>query len=436
MIGIKHEYIVRYGSDSDDLFAPGGYRSFVDKWVIALYGHDEANMNMRLLRCLICNTAGAVVNLHYNTIAISKIGGLAFPELGKLEAYAAMWSYNDGFLQKCRSICLDMEYEEIVIAAYDKFFNLNEMPWTRLSDVNDAIDREMEKDESERVMEVSDKLDGSYIAASWHYGNNAVGLSSSGQFDNGENLHIEIAKEYLDADTVKLITENMDLTFMFELLDPRVPVVVRYPDNKRGIHLIGIRDKTTGETYSYRQMAVFGGRYGVRTVAVSGLADLDALVARAAEAGGVEGWVLNIGGRRYKIKCKEYLEISHILIGDVVGANVVKCYCENTADDFVSILPSDIANEFYEKMDIVKRYEENELRKLNDSFPRADKSSRAAFAKWCFAEGISGRTLANMFMMLDGKPPAILYKNYGKERKYLKFSDIEHAVNAVVDYDV
>ena len=425
LIGIKNEYITRYGGDDADLYGAGEYRSYVDKWVNALYGHDHSNANMRLLRCLICNTTGAVVNLHYNTIAISKIGGLAFPELSKLEAYAAMWSFDGGFLQKCRSICLDMEHEEIVIAAYDKFFNLNEMPWTRLSDVNDAIGREMEKEESERVLEVSDKLDGSYIAASWHYGRNAAGLSSSGQFDNGENLHIKIAKEYLNVETVKMITENKRLSFMFELLDPRIPVVVRYPDSMYGLHLIGIRDKTTGETYTYRRTAAFGARYGVRAAAAAELTDLDALVARAAEIGGVEGWVLNVGGRRYKVKCKEYFELSHILMGDVVGANVVKCYYENTADDFVSILPTDMADEFFAKMDIVKRYEENELRKLGELFPRADKSSRAAFAKWCFAESIRGGTLANMFMLMDGKEPCILYKTYGKERKYLKFSDIE-----------
>jgi hypothetical protein len=429
LIQIKNEYIGRFGSI--DLYDAGNERSFVNKWVTSLYGQDGNNINIAFMRCLIANTSGAVVNLHYNTIAVSKTGRLVFPEKSPLEAYASLWGLNDGFLQKCRSICLDMSHEEIVIAPYDKFFNINEMPWTRLEDVKKAIEAEMVKEENQRVLELCDKLDGSFIAASWHYAASAPVLSSSGQFNNEGNVHIGIAKKYMDEAINKMIMENKDLTFMFELLNPAIPIVVRYPDHMHGLHLIGIRDKTTGRTYTYRQVGDFAAKYGVRAIHAVKITDIEDLFAQASGITGVEGWVLNIGLQRYKLKCKEYMDLSHSLMGDVVGANVVKCYCENTADDFISRLPKDIAEEFLVKLDLVRTYEESELAKLEDLYRRANKANRAAFADWCAKEGVKGMAKMNMFRLFDGKPATILYAEKGKERKYIRLAQIEEPIECL-----
>lgn len=95
----------------------------------------------------------------------------AFDEFGNSVDYNVFFSLYNGLYMECRGVVVDVENEQLVLAPYRKFFNLNEKDITSLENVEKKI-------KTAKEVEFSDKLDGSMISASI-YKNEVVVAGSS-----------------------------------------------------------------------------------------------------------------------------------------------------------------------------------------------------------------------------------------------------------------
>ena len=67
-----------------------------------------------------------------------------------------LWNVDNGFFLECRSVVINLEKEEIVIAPFRKFRNLNECPENDIKVVTEEI-------KNAKTVEITNKLDGSKI---------------------------------------------------------------------------------------------------------------------------------------------------------------------------------------------------------------------------------------------------------------------------------
>ena len=69
-----------------------------------------------------------------------------------------LWNMGNGFYRECRSVVIDVWKEEIVLAPFRKFFNINEWAETSYEVIQNKIN-------NASVVEFTDKLDGSMQSA-------------------------------------------------------------------------------------------------------------------------------------------------------------------------------------------------------------------------------------------------------------------------------
>jgi tRNA splicing ligase len=74
-----------------------------------------------------------------------------------------MWSNINSLFRECRSVVIDLVRDELVLAPFRKFFNLNEVPET-------SIDNIREKIATAHSVEITNKLDGSMQSARFYRG--------------------------------------------------------------------------------------------------------------------------------------------------------------------------------------------------------------------------------------------------------------------------
>ena len=72
-----------------------------------------------------------------------------------------LWNVSNGFYRECRSVVIDVRKEEIVLAPFRKFFNINERAETSYEAIQNRIN-------NASVVEFTDKLDGSMQSATWY----------------------------------------------------------------------------------------------------------------------------------------------------------------------------------------------------------------------------------------------------------------------------
>ena len=74
-----------------------------------------------------------------------------------------LWNADDGFFLECRSVVINLKAEEIVIAPFRKFRNLNECPENDIAVVTEEI-------KNAKTVEITNKLDGSMQCVRYYNG--------------------------------------------------------------------------------------------------------------------------------------------------------------------------------------------------------------------------------------------------------------------------
>lgn len=156
-----------------------------------------------------------------------------------VDYYINSWSMfrDDPLTENFRGIIYDTETGEIVSLPFKKFYNINENP---------SVD-EMDLIKTNMSGVITEKEDGSLVQITRHKGRTIVSSRSSMSLEAGyvrpavENL---ISRKYTKLEWLLNIHPNY--TFMFEYLNPEIPIVIVHPEEK--LIYLGARNKTTGET--------------------------------------------------------------------------------------------------------------------------------------------------------------------------------------------
>lgn len=287
-----------------------------------------------------------------------------------------------------RGLIVHWPTTQVVALPFEKFFNLNEQPETRLENL------------PERPIEVTAKLDGSLGITYWD--GTRYAMATRGSFTGPQAAW---ATARLQAHPA-IVDLPRDLTLLVEVIYPENRVVLNY-GNVEGLFLIGAR-RLDGYDYNYAELTELAERFGLPLVpseAVSHLGDLLPLVESRT---GIEGWVVRYpNGLRVKIKTLEYLRL-HKLLTNLTPERVREALfgdAESLAA-FIMELPDEFQQETRMLADIIRAEVAAREARLRDLFAgplaAAAQESRKAYALAVTAQHKPDAKY--LFALLDEKP--------------------------------
>ena len=246
------------------------------------------------------------------------------------------WSKYNSLYRECRSVVIDIKRDELVLTPFRKFFNVNELPETRIEIIKDKVRQGY-------GCIVSDKMDGSMQA--YRYYNGKIIGSGSQALNPEQSYRLCGGYKYIHQNNyTRMLTEHPNCTFIFEYINPDDPHVVEYPADMAGLYLTGIRHVGTGHEYSYATVAGIADAYRVcRTRIFFDMTLMDMLAAIAAgdkTAKEAEGFVLELDGIHYKMKYDDYVAM-HKIYSSMFSPNAcLQAVREDCVDDFLSKINS------------------------------------------------------------------------------------------------
>lgn len=267
----------------------------------------------------------------FSPLIIKQFKHLVLIKYSLLDTTPNFWYDYDKLYRECRSVVIDLDNDTLVLTPFKKFFNMNEIDETQEFRIRNLIN-------NAKNVEISDKMDGSMISVRNY--NGQLILSSSGSLSRETSMHCELGYRLLTQEDTKMVMENPNLTFVFEMISPKDTHVVTYPKDKEGLYLIGIRNVLNGYESPYSEVLAFADKYNVKHTVVFNktfddvLSELDDK--RSNEA---EGFVLNIDGYKLKLKYNDYVSVHKMLSKWISTNTVIKSIYEGTWDDLKSKLP-------------------------------------------------------------------------------------------------
>lgn len=237
-------------------------------------------------------------------------------------------SWND-FNRQCRGVILDRCAREVVAHPYDKFFNLDAHPETEFGVLPLATG-----------YEIAEKYDGTMITAfRWQ---RQLGFATRASFDN---MQARLADKVYRSRYPGIADIPFEAyTPVFELIAPENQLIV--PCGETDLILTGVRDMASNTMLRYGEVVAFARAYALQPPALVEV-DFETLYLRARENGKAvleEGWVIRFGTGLYvKLKTWQYLTQRHIQALGLTGRQLLKTYCESSADQwaaFLSALPA------------------------------------------------------------------------------------------------
>lgn len=285
-----------------------------------------------------------------------------------------IWEDKDSIYRECRSVVIDLEEEKLILTPFRKFFNLNEVEENKIENVEKEI-------ENAKLFEITDKLDGSMQSA--RYYKDEIFMAGSQSIDRNYSWRLADGYSKLTENHKRMIKENPSLTFIFEYISMRDAHVVKYEESEEGLYLIGIRDTTNGEQFSYKELKRVSDEYKVpmATVEEHTLPEIIEL-SKNLKADAKEGWILNIDGHLIKIKCDDYVHL-HRLLDKVSSTNVViENVAEDRMDDLLSKIPDTHKARIIEVADKLYDYKKLMEKRVNEKYELAPKDSKKEFMIW------------------------------------------------------
>lgn len=318
---IKEKYINKFNTIT---YNKGDYETCLIRWIAEL--NDELYLSM--FEPIQTSQNGELVLVRYGEY--SDVFG------GESEiVYGEFWDRFDNFYRECRSIVINVVSDEIAILPFNKFFNINELDETNIDVVKERM-------LNAKSIEITDKLDGSMQCARFY--NNKIIMSGSKSLSVNDSWRLADGYKMLTTNEnyVQMLTENPDLTFIFEYLSYEDSHVVIYSEDDYGLHLIGVRNTITGELYSYNVMLDYAKKYNVKTTTLFVDKTLDEIMDSLDDykSNEKEGFVLNIDNFMVKIKYNDYVAM-HKILSQISSINlIIKAIGDGIFDDFISKIPT------------------------------------------------------------------------------------------------
>lgn len=281
-----------------------------------------------------------------------------------------LWNADDGFFLECRSVVINLKAEEIVIAPFRKFRNLNECPENDIAVVTEEI-------KNAKTVEITNKLDGSMQCV--RYYNGEIFMTGSQALCQEKSWRLADGFKMLVDENKRMAINNPNLTFIYEYISLADAHVVKYTKEQEGLYLIGIRDVTTGKQFSYKEIAKFATCYNVPMTEIYNKT-FDQIIreVKTIKSDEQEGFVVNIDGHMIKVKGDDYVQI-HRILSKISSINlIIESVAENRVDDLISKVPAAYRKRVRTVEKIVLDYVKNmdaEVQKYFDTAPKDDKKS-------------------------------------------------------------
>lgn len=293
---------------------------------------------------------------------------------GLAEMQEGMWSNPNSIYRECRSVVIDLKRNSLVTVPFRKFFNLNEVEENSLENIKNKM-------LNAKLIEVSDKLDGSMHCVRWY--NDEIFYTGSMALDEGESWRLVDGKRMLTENYVQMAKKNPNFTFIFEYISLKDAHVVLYDKSYEGLYLIGVRDTTNGKEFNYKDLIELAKKYNIKYVNLENKTIEQLLVEmKNYKSHEKEGWVLNIDGHKVKIKCDDYVYV-HRVLDKVSSVNVViQSIADNKYDDLISKIP----DKYRERVNCIAREIFNYIKSTEKEIVRlyneAPKNDRKEFMIW------------------------------------------------------
>lgn len=390
IMGIKDAYVTKFGQMDTYSCIEMAQRLHTDEY-------------SNFLRCTDIHVCGALNGFKYSII-----------KGGKTDLYADP----DSIYREMRGLVINMETEEIVVAPFRKFFNINEIPETSLENVARQI-------QVADMVEITNKLDGSMVSARYYHGQ--IFLAGTGCIDKSISFRLQEAEGWMTAGHQRMLQEHSEQTFIFEYISWNDKHVVEYTEQEQNIYLIGARDIFTGRQASYRELEEYAKQYDVPITAFEGNSLDECLQQREhIPANQKEGWVLYLhtaaGTSMYKLKCTDYLDVHAVLSRYASPDAVIKAIARGTFDDLLAKMPMSCHERLQKIFDMVQRY----LQLKNDKIESAYASLASITDLREFAAKVYStvdKTIAHyMFLKRKGLSYNLLET---KPKHFLKFREVE-----------
>lgn len=313
-------------------------------------------------------------NNFFECLQINQDGDLVLIRYGQAEAQKGMWQDENSPYREARSVVINLRNEEIVIAPFRKFFNLNEVEENNV----DLIREEIEK---AKVFEITDKMDGSMQCA--RYYNHRIFMSGSMAINPENSWRLEDGIKMLTNNHKEMLVKNQNLTFIFEYIALKDSHVVCYKKEQEGLYLIGIRDVYTGYEYSYSEVKKMATKFKVPMTKIEKLT-LDDLLVKMKEykSSDKEGYVINIDGHKVKVKCDDYCDL-HRMLDKISSINVIiKNIAEDHFDDLISKVPENYKQRVLGIAEKIFDWKKSKEQEIDRYYKLAPKTDRKTFMIW------------------------------------------------------
>ena len=350
---------------------PEGYENCVEYWAEELGQEKYQNILMNLK----IRQYGDLVIFRYKSFdELFKVDEAQSPEetLATFrQSYYEFWNQYDCIYRECRSVVIDVKNDKLVCVPLQKFFNMDERP-----ELSEEII--MNRISTAKVVEFSDKLDGSMMSVNYYNGNTIV--ASSENIDPERSWRIADARNMIDKNIENMIHDNPDFTFVFEYISLKDMHIVQYPLNMQGLYLTGIRENTTGITANYHIVLETAEKYHVKSTSLfkKSFSEVKDSLDKVKCCDG-EGYVANIDGLRVKIKYDDYLAMKHVLDKRAITKETIKAIADDKFDDIFSRIPENRKDLFLFIADKVYSYIKDIDKIVNDYYKALPQADRKTF---------------------------------------------------------
>lgn len=229
----------------------------------------------------------------------------------------------------------DIENPKILCRPMQKFFNLNENPFTTNLDLS-------------KTVQLMDKVDGSLI--SFYFDN---GLQAKSKMScNSEQTVAALKLAQQDPKLVKFLEDHTKLgfTFNFEYVAPSNRVVVFY--EKAKLILLNVRENLYGEYIQREDIEDSLEAYGVSKDYLVKIFDHNQtteIVQNSKELVGVEGYVGFTNNIWFKVKTPWYLALHRVKDQLTAPGKTLIAIAEEAYDDLYSLSSSDAERQYLDK---------------------------------------------------------------------------------------